>query len=96
MNRVWFSIGNLEGFEEEAMATRRRLFVSPDGARWKAQWEGGVVVSSHDTQTAAVRAARGTVRSLPQGTCSQIMVQGADGRWRTEWTYGQDPYPPAG
>lgn len=78
------------------MSSRRRLFVSPDGARWKVQWEGGSVVSQHDTQAASIRAARATVASLAAGTCSQIMVQGADGRWRTEWTYGQDPYPPAG
>jgi len=78
------------------MADRKRLFVSPDGGRWKVQWEGGSPVSSRDTQAGAIKAARATVRGLPAGTCSQILVQGADGRWRTEWTYGQDPYPPAG
>ena len=78
------------------MANRQRLFVSPDGRRWKVQWEGGDVVGYHETQVAAISAARAKVRSLPPGTCSQIMVQATDGRWRTEWTYGQDPYPPAG
>lgn len=78
------------------MADRKRLFVSPDGGRWKVQWEGGSPVSSHDTQAVAIKAARATVRGLSAGACSQILVQGADGRWRTEWTYGQDPYPPAG
>jgi hypothetical protein len=78
------------------MADRKRLFVSPDGARWKVQWEGGNVDSHHNTQTAAISAARAIVRGLPAGQCSQIMVQHPDGKWRTEWTYGQDPYPPAG
>lgn len=78
------------------MATRQRLFVSPDGGNWKVQWEGGNIISRHQTQGAAIVAARTTVGALPQGTCSQIMVQGADGAWRTEWTYGRDPFPPRG
>ncbi len=78
------------------MADRKRLFVSPDGTQWKVQWEGGNVVSRHNTQAEAIKAARAVVRSLAAGACSQIMVQGTDGKWRTEWTYGQDPYPPPG
>jgi len=78
------------------MADRQRLFVSPDGTRWKVQWEGGAVVSYHETQAAAIKAARAKVGSLPRGTCSQITVQATSGQWRTEWTYGQDPFPPTG
>jgi hypothetical protein len=78
------------------MAERKRLFVSPAGKRWNVQWEGGKSDSFHDTQVAAIRRAGAVVGSLPAGTCSQIMVQGTDGKWRTEWTYGQDPFPPPG
>jgi hypothetical protein len=78
------------------MADRMRLFVSSDGAQWKVQWEGGKVDSHYNTQAAAISAARAVVRSLPAGHCSQIVVQRPDGTFRTEWTYGQDPYPPVG
>ena len=78
------------------MASRVRLFVSPSGSQWKVQFEGGSLVSNHPTQEAAIKAARAKVASLPEGECSQIMVQGTDGKFRTEWTYGNDPYPPKG
>jgi len=49
-----------------------------------------------DTQADAIRAAKKHVAALPIGTLSQIRVQGQHGQWRTEWTYGADPFPPAG
>ncbi|AND87488.1 LDH2 family malate/lactate/ureidoglycolate dehydrogenase [Bradyrhizobium diazoefficiens] len=30
------------------------------------------------------------------GRDAQVLVQGHDHRFRHEWTYGQDPYPPSG
>jgi hypothetical protein len=27
---------------------------------------------------------------------AQVLVQGQDSKFRTEWTYGHDPYPPPG
>ena len=56
------------------MADQKRLFVSPDGTRWKMQWEGGNVDSNHPTQVTAISRARAIVRSLSAGSCSQIMV----------------------
>ena len=78
------------------MAERKRLFVSPEGARWKVQWEGGTVDGRYDTQAAAISRARAIVRSLSAGSISQIVVQRPDGTIREEWTYGKDPYPPVG
>lgn len=52
------------------MADRRRLFVSPEGGRWKVQWEGGQVDGRHDTQAAAISRARAIVRGLVAGECS--------------------------
>ena len=78
------------------MADRLTLYVSPDGPRWKVQWEGGKLDSHHGTQAAAISRARAVVRGLPAGACSQILVQGTGGQFRAEWTYGKDPYPPAG
>lgn len=31
-----------------------------------------------------------------EGGLSQVLVQGEDLTFRTEWTYGKDPYPPPG
>ncbi len=79
------------------MAERKRLFVSPDGALWQVQWEGGKVESrGHVTQALAIAKARAIVRSLPAGACSQIIVQRPEGKIREEWTYGKDPFPPPG
>lgn len=73
-----------------------KLYVSPDGLNWKVQWQGGNVASRHGTQTDAIKSARKLVGSLSEGTCSQILVQRPDGTFRTEWTYGEDPFPPPG
>jgi hypothetical protein len=78
------------------MAEGRVLWVSPDGTRWKVKWEGDGVDSYHDTQTAGIARARAIVRSNPAGYVRQIKVQRPDGTIREEWTYGKDPYPPAG
>ncbi len=78
------------------MAARRRIFVSPDGARWKVQWEDGAVDTYQPTQSAAISIARGLVRALAAGQVSQIIVKRPDGTFREEWTYGKDPYPPVG
>ena len=61
------------------MAARRKLYVSPDGQRWKVQ-EGGAAESYHPTQTAAISRAKTIVRSLPPDEISQILIQRPDER----------------
>jgi predicted regulator of Ras-like GTPase activity (Roadblock/LC7/MglB family) len=78
------------------MASRTRLWVSPDGSLWKVHYEEGQVISRHPTQAAAMSQARATVKTLGAGSISQIMIQRPDGRIRLEWTYGKDPFPPVG
>jgi hypothetical protein len=74
---------------------RKVNYVLSHGSKWKVQCEhcGDEI---KDTQYEAIASARKHVASLPAGTLSQIRVQGQDGRWRTEWTYGADPFPPVG
>jgi hypothetical protein len=74
---------------------RKVIYVLSHGNQWKVQCDHckSAVV---DTQSKAIMMARKHVGSLPQGTLSQILVQRDDGRFRTEWTYGQDPFPPRG
>jgi hypothetical protein len=42
---------------------------------------------------AAVEAAHSSGR---MGHDAQVLIQRQNNQWRTEWTYGHDPYPPHG
>lgn len=50
------------------------------------------------TQREAIRVAVDTAnaegKKNPDG--AQVLIQGEDNKFRTEWTYGKDPYPPKG
>lgn len=49
------------------------------------------------TQNAAIRLAVDTAqKSGRDGHDAQVLVQGENSQFRTEWTYGRDPYPPPG
>ena len=51
----------------------------------------------YGTQAEAIEAAKKSARkSAEEGSPSQVLVQGRDGKFRVEWTYGDDPYPPKG
>lgn len=76
---------------------RKIYVVSPDSTFWKVSLDGRVIRAGFTTQKAAsdfaVHAAHADGRN---GNDAQVLIQGADGRFRTEWTYGHDPYPPRG
>ena len=74
---------------------RQVIYVVTDGAKWKVKCDhcSGEI---KDTQADAIKAAKKHVGGLPKGTLSQILVQGRDREWVTEWTYGEDPFPPPG
>lgn len=71
------------------------IYVLSHGAKWKVKCDH-CIEGTHETQRGAIKVARDHVASLPAGTLSQILVQGDDGKYREEWTYGRDPYPPRG
>ena len=75
---------------------RKRIFVLSSGNQWKVQCEHCTAAEFRSTQAEAIKLARSHVASLPAGTLSQILIQGANGQYRTEWTYGNDPFPPRG
>jgi hypothetical protein len=74
---------------------RDRLYVVTNGPAWKVRCEH-CGQQDCSTQAEAIRVARNHVRQFPPGTLSQILVQGVGSAFRTEWTYGADPYPPPG
>lgn len=75
---------------------RKIIYVTSHGTKWKVQCDHCTDEPIKDTQAEAIKAAKKQVADLPAGTLSEIRVQGKDGKWQTEWTYGKDPYPPPG
>lgn len=75
---------------------RLQYVVVLKGGQWKISFQGqdyGPYNTQRDAIRAAVNAAHEAGR---RGTDAQVLVQGTDNRFRTEWTYGNDPYPPRG
>lgn len=75
---------------------RKVLYVSPHQGQWKVHWQGEHTGNTFVRKEDAIKDARKLVANLPEGTCSEIRVQRADGTLQTEWTYGRDPFPPRG
>lgn len=74
---------------------RKVIYVLSQGNLWQVKCDH-CNSETFNNQAEAIKVARQHVASLQEGTLSQILVQADNGRWRTEWTYGQDPFPPRG
>lgn len=64
--------------------------------KWKISFEGkhyGPYATQKEAIISAIDAAHKTGNN---GLNAQVLVQGTDSKFRTEWTYGNDPYPPKG
>jgi hypothetical protein len=80
----------------EAPLERDQYFVVLHEGEWKVKHHGEhshPYASQREAIASAVEAAH---QASECGQLSQVLVQGEDLLFRTEWTYGQDPYPPAG
>jgi hypothetical protein len=66
---------------------RIQFFVTLYNSRWHVS-HGGSRYGPYGTQADAIAAAKTWAKATPN---SQVLVQGADGLFRTEWTYGNDP-----
>jgi hypothetical protein len=75
---------------------RARYFVVLDDSQWKVNVDGQHYGPCR-TQRDAIRAAVDTAHQAGAGGHdAQVLVQGQNNQFRTEWTYGHDPYPPPG
>lgn len=74
---------------------RKVIYVLSHGEKWKVQCDH-CKYQITDTQAEAIQLAKQHVAGLSEGTLSQILIQRDDGRFRAEWTYGNDPFPPRG
>jgi hypothetical protein len=73
------------------MAKRNRLHVVPSGNGWAVKPEGSSKpLSGHETQAAAINAARTTARRQ-QG---EVITHRPNGQIRDSDSYGNDPNPP--
>lgn len=73
--------------------TKRSQHVVPHPDGWAVKGAGALRASSvHDTQRAAIDAAREVARN--QGT--ELLIHGRNGQIRDRDSYGHDPYPPKG
>ncbi len=75
------------------MARAQYIVVLDDG-EWKIIFDGNHY-GPYVSQEAAIKVAVTTANSSGEkGHDAQVLVQGRDYRFRTAWTYGEDPYPP--
>lgn len=75
---------------------RTAYYVVNHQGEWKIsldQKHYGPYATQAEAIRVAVDAAHETGR---KGGDAQVLVQGVNSQFRTEWTYGHDPYPPKG
>ena len=76
------------------MAKRVTYTVAPDGDRWKVKKRGGSRASgTFDKKEDAVSRGRELAKAQERG---QLVIKKKNGRIQTEYTYGDDPFPPRG
>lgn len=77
------------------MFKRKKYHVTPTGnGNWKVKKQGGSIASGiFENKAEAIE--RG--RELAKGSgLGQLVIHKRDGKFQTEYTYGEDPYPPEG
>jgi hypothetical protein len=75
---------------------RAQYVVTTKGGQWYVRLDGKDY-GPYQTQKAAIKDAVDAAHSSgKKGFDAQVLIQGADNKFRTEWTYGHDPYPPKG
>jgi hypothetical protein len=66
----------------------------------QGQWKitlNGQHYGPYGSQQAAIRVAVDAAHKAGgSGFDAQVLIQGENNQFRTEWTYGHDPYPPPG
>ena len=76
------------------MPKRVTYTVGPDGDRWKVSKRGGSRASgTFDKKQDAVSRGRELAKAQERG---QLVIKKKNGRIQTEYTYGDDPFPPRG
>lgn len=70
--------------------TWHQYHVLKHGVRWRVRYDGRDF--DYGTRAEATRAALVAAQKIGrQGLDAQVLVQGDDGTWRTEWASGTNP-----
>jgi hypothetical protein len=103
VHRSFLVLGLYAGLEPARICLRKakemaraQYVVGYHEQQWKISLDGkryGPYATQRDAIKAAIDAAH---ESGSRGIDAQVLVQGTDSKFRTEWTYGNDPYPPKG
>lgn len=75
---------------------RFEVNVHPKGEGWVVQTEGTIVRKFGDKMSAIQEAVQRARRVEQRGGLSQVVIHKRNGEFHQEYTYGNDPYPPAG
>ena len=76
------------------MSKRKTYDVSPKGNQWSVKERGADrAIGNFDNKSDAIRRAKEVAKNQ---SLSQVVVRKQDGTIQTEYTYGEDPYPPRG
>ena len=79
---------------DDDVAKRVTYTVAPDGDRWKVSKRGGSRASgTFDKKQDAVSRGRELAKAQERG---KLVIKKKNGRIQTEYTYGDDPFPPRG
>ncbi|WP_363349416.1 DUF2188 domain-containing protein [Methylocystis echinoides] len=75
---------------------RAQYFVVHHDGQWKIRYDG-THYGPYASQALAIQQAINSAHEAGRlGHDAQVLVQGQNNQFRTEWTYGHDPYPPKG
>jgi hypothetical protein len=75
---------------------RQLYYVVLHRKEWRIKYNDELY-GPYETQKKALNAAiEAANRAGGSGAEAQVIVQGENNYFRTEWTYGEDPYPPPG
>jgi len=80
----------------EAHLARAQYVVVLHQNEWKISHNGAHHGPYRSQGEAIIFAVDAAQKSGKSGYDAQVLVQGQNNRFRTEWTYGNDPYPPIG
>ena len=73
------------------MSAREQYFVVRHEDQWKIKYNGSHI-GAYKTQQDAMDAARILAQKAhDNGSNSQVLVQGKNMQFQTEWSYGEDP-----
>ena len=75
---------------------RAHYYVVHKGGQWFISLDGKEYGPYNTQKAAYTDAVNAAHTSGGNGHDAQVLIQGANNQWRTEWTYGHDPYPPRG